>query len=151
VAPLSAVLEGITRYGLRSLRGDADSRATSGSVPSDEAIAESLQALREFLLLARHAAPRVIVVQHLERAELYRGGSGPGGEAIRLACETLDVETVSFKANLLQAINEGHEPYRDDIHLTAIGQEYLARAILTQLAMPGEDRDLSRDVPASSH
>ncbi len=125
--PLSALTEGVTRYLPRYLPQPA---AKAAPVPSEAQAAAAMQRglsdLREFLLLARAHAPRVLLLQHPERLEIESGHWQPGHDAIAQVAAECDVPVAQLAPALAAAIQRGEQPYRDNIHVNEIGQAVLA-------------------------
>ncbi|MBK1633331.1 hypothetical protein CKO31_21770 [Thiohalocapsa halophila] len=144
--PVSALLEGVTRYLPRYLPdlpvGGGDEAVVDR--PSDDAAKEAARAeaaaggsedLRAFLRLALAHAPTA-VLQHSTRSEL-RDGPKPGRALIARAAAEAGAAVLPFDPYLKAAIAEGASPYRDDIHIDAAGQRALAEALFDALVEIG--------------
>jgi len=132
--PVSALLEGIERYLPRYL----PKFLTSGSEtqletdhfqePPEPNIERGLRDLRQFLVLAREHAGQVVVFQHWEQSEIRQGNARAGNQRIGEICASLNIPTIQLAPYYSQAIQQGENPYRDNIHLNALGQRIMAEA-----------------------
>lgn len=131
--PSSALWEGIERYLPRYLP-----RISSGTEKSESlTIAEvydhrgaiqGLGDLREFLNIARASAKRVVVFQHSSKEEVESGELRQGNLDIRQLCRELEIPVISLGPYFAEAIRNGQNPYRDDLHPNDLGQTLLFRA-----------------------
>ena len=132
--PVSALGELITRY-LPRVAGMVlgyffDSPTDSDAPEPDTAAAQKgLSDLRAFLDLARQSGRHVLVFQHLERGELIGDSVGDGYSRIRELCAAEGITSVSLEPYFRHAIEDGANPYRDNIHPNNLGQQLIARAI----------------------
>lgn len=128
--PLLALAEGVSRYLPRHLPRPA---AQAAPLPSEAHVAAAtrrgLSDLREFLLLARAHAPRVLLLQHPELPELANGRWQPGHDAIAQVAAECEVPVIQLAPALAAAIQRGDQPYRDNIHVNEIGHAVLAEVI----------------------
>jgi hypothetical protein len=158
--PPSAFVELVQRYLPRLLSEIAfhqgeDVVATSGEPSAYEVITEGQQDLVELLDNAAAVGIRVCLVQHLTRTELQTEPE-PGFEATRSVFEAREVPSISMERYLIHALNDGREPYRDDIHVSDEGQKLLAEVLLKcdRLARPpliGRASDRSFGAPKAEH
>lgn len=135
--PPSALWEGVTRYlpgylGFLNSR-EAATEAKTQSSPPEKDVVRALQDLRRFLELAKKTAKTVLVLQHWERSEILAGKPQDGFGRIRAVCNDLDIPAVSLQPLMSQAMNEGLDVYRDNIHPNEQGQRVIADAILSLL------------------
>jgi len=132
--PLLALIEGVTRYLPRYLPRSA---AQAASAPSEEQVAAAMRRglsdLREFLLLARAHAPRVLLLQHPESQEIESGRWQTGHESIAQVASECEVPVIQLAPALATAIQRGEQPYRDNIHVNEIGQAVLADVLQREL------------------
>ena len=129
--PVSALVEGMTRYLPRYLPSlgepvQSDSEAPADDADSQAAVRQGLADLRAFLELAQQEVPRVLVVQHPERQELTTRKAQPGFAMIRALAVDLGVEVISAFPAMDAALADGENPYRDNIHVNTVGQAVLA-------------------------
>lgn len=126
--PISALVEGITRYGPRFLPMPTRER-TSASVAARGDTRPSLERLNA---LAAERGQSLCIVLHRTRTEL-RDDADPFGPIrdIFEGDKILDLESYMPDA----AIDPGRY-YRDDIHLTDAGQASLSRALIDCLETP---------------
>ena len=132
--PISALVEGITRYlprylpNLKSL-GDYRETDTFNKKPDEKAIMQGMSDLNEFLVSAIAESDYVFVVQHWEKSEIEQSAPQHGYEKIKDLCASTSIPCVSLQPYLLQAIAEGEKPYQDNIHLSATGHQLMAGVI----------------------
>ncbi len=137
--PLSALIEGITRYLPRYLPQLGTGEAGNEPDRFDEKINEQhalkgLRDLRSFIELAKNnATTNILVLQHLEKAEIEKGSPNPGYQRIKEVCESLRIMCVSIEPYFLESMEKGANPYRDNIHPNQIGQQLIANAILKNI------------------
>lgn len=129
--PTLALVEGMTRYLPRylpivSAPLQSDSQPPADDADSQVAVRQGLADLRAFLELAQEEVPRVLVVQHPDRQELTTRKAQPGFAMIRTLVIELGVEVISAFPVMDAALAEGENPYRDNIHVNAVGQAVLA-------------------------
>ncbi len=146
--PVSALWEGVTRYlprylptrlteaGIDAVESELDATALAASIE------RGLSDLRDFLLEAQRVTDTVIVVQFLERSELETEPK-EGYFRIREVVEALDLPLVSAEHHFQAALTAGLAIYRDNIHITAVGQEVLANVLLNGLIESSSDDILS--------
>ena len=138
--PPLALVEGITRYLPRYLPSwggpqvQSDSQPAASDEDSPTAIREGLADLRAFLKLAQEEVPRVLVVQHPDRQELTTRKAQPGFAMIRTLAVDLGVEVISAFPAMSEALAEGENPYRDNIHINEDGQALLADVLWDSIA-----------------
>ena len=136
--PVSALLEGVTRYLPNYLpawvkTGPADPTAPPVAANDEEAIAQGLSDLQAFLDLARGQVPRVVVAQFPDRAEVGSGDADRGYELIKSVAQESGAEVVSVFPAMKAALDRGENPYRDNIHINDLGQTVLARVFFDTL------------------
>lgn len=137
-SPVSALLEGVTRYLPRYLPQIDAGGATNESdrleeMPSEKEVQRGLNDLTAFLELARKSAANVLVLQHWEKSEIELGTSKNGYQRIRQVCESIGVPCISLEPSFSQAIKNGNNPYRDNIHPNQIGQRLISDALFENL------------------
>ena len=136
--PVSAILEGITRYLPRYLPQFDASGAVSESdrfekKPSKEEVLKGIRDLKNLLELARKSSAYVMVLQHWEKSELEIGVPKDGYQQIQRVCESTGVSCISLEPYFSQAIKNGDNPYRDNIHPNQMGQKLIADAFFENL------------------
>ena len=136
--PACALSDGITRYLPRFLLRFTMNSKSKATAIFTEKVAEDkveigLQDLKEFLVLAKKNSTFVLVLQHWETSEIERGEAGPGNERIREVCEAIGIYSVTLKKYFEQSIQNGNNPYRDNIHPNQIGQQLIAKALLENM------------------
>lgn len=137
--PISALLEGITRYLPRYLpQLSAGNNSTIendqfGAKVNEQEALKGLSDLRRFLELAKSSAATVLVFQHWEKSEIESGFAAPGNRRIRLACEQIGISPISLEPFFRHSISKNANPYRDNIHINEVGQQILAEAIFTKI------------------
>lgn len=136
--PTSALSEGITRYLPRYLP-TLGTRGTVGEPdrfeePTEKKIQQGLGDLTAFLKLARTSSANVMVLQHWEKSELERGRPNHHGyQCIRQVCESVSVSCISLEPLFSQAVKDGKNPYRDNIHPNQTGQKLITDALFENL------------------
>jgi hypothetical protein len=116
--PCCAIEELFRNYGRRFIRGAVAEVPPSGSKSAK-------QSLQELLELLSTSGLRCRVLFHPTRQEL-----AAGLEQFRTEAAAGNVPWCSSAARLREAQGRGQDPYRDDIHPSAAGQEALAGAII---------------------
>lgn len=141
-SPISALVEGITRYLPRYLPRFKTEKVTSESdkfpeqakqVVNEQAALKGLNDLKSFLQLAIKNSTNVLVLQHWEKGELERGVPNPGSQQIHKLCESMGISIRSLAPYFRKSMEQGSNPYRDNIHPNDIGQKLIADAILENL------------------
>ncbi|MEA1049020.1 SGNH/GDSL hydrolase family protein [Lamprobacter modestohalophilus] len=139
--PVSALVEGVTRYLPRYLPrlsvGEEHPPARADESPGAraEAVARGSEDLQAFLTLAVAQAP-TIVLQHPERSELGDEAK-PGRALIAQIAAKAGVDQRLLDPYLESATAQGTDPYRDNIHINAVGQRALADALFDALVEMG--------------
>ncbi len=141
VRPLSALVEGVTRYLPKYLpewiKADTGDPTVAPAVAADDqVIAQGTEDLRAFFSLARSQVPRVLVSQFPDRGELRASGPQPGYDLIRSIALQSGAEVFSLFPAMKAALDRGLNPYRDNIHVNAQGQAILADAFYDALMEP---------------
>jgi hypothetical protein len=130
--PVLALWEGFTRYllprlGYRKASNEGYTPATAPAKSAD--VAWSMAALREMIDMGRRAGLRVILAQHLERAESLASPL-PGHGVIADEARRDGLAPIELGAAFDAARRRGQQPYRDDIHPNDLGQAVIAEALL---------------------
>lgn len=120
--PVLALGEALTRYLPRFL----PRREATAPEPAPGDIERSLEALRQLVGLLRQRGTWVAIVLHAERAEL-ESGPARGTLLLRQVASELGVPVVETNAAMLRA--GVSKAYDGRVHLTAAGQEALARVL----------------------
>ena len=136
--PVSAFLEGITRYLPRYLPqlgtgGMGSERDRFEERTKEQEVQKGLEDLKGFLELAINNSTKVLVLQHWEKTEIERGVANPGNQRIKEVCELMGVSPISLEPYFRRSIKDGNNPYRDNIHPNQIGQQLIANAILENM------------------
>ncbi|SHI13589.1 GDSL-type esterase/lipase family protein [Desulfofustis glycolicus] len=136
--PTLAVIEGITRYLPRYFQQfkQSDNSNDIGPLLGNDFQNRSdigLENLKEFLLLAQDKSQFVLVFQYWEKEEVERGEAKHGNKRIKEVCESLELYSVQLKPYFQHSLENGTNPYRDDIHPNLVGQKLLASAFLENL------------------
>lgn len=137
--PISALLEGITRYVPHYLPqlGMDDNSTTEADRFAAEVneveVQKGLDDLRRFLELAGDNSTNVLVLQHWEKAEIAIGSANPGNQRIKVICAQVGISPISLEPYFMRSIQAGVTPYRDNIHPNEVGQRLIAEAILENL------------------
>ena len=132
--PPLATIEALQRYLPRylpqfSLENKPDEKNLS---PPAVAIEKGLADLKEFLGLARIQSKHVIVIQHLTKEEIT-GKKQPGFTANKSVCLSLRLKCLSLETVFRKSMTIGQDPYRDDIHINALGQLIVANVIVESI------------------
>jgi hypothetical protein len=145
-APWSAAWEGVTRYLPRYLGPKAappvPPPSGGGADPSvnPRDVEVSLAAEREFLQMARAEGVTAIVLQHWTAAELSRGQGLEGHEEILRVARASGAPVHQDSERLHALLAAGKNPFFDDIHLNALGQEALAQLLFDSVSEDAADR-----------
>ncbi len=140
-SPISALTEGIRRYLPRYLPrfktekvvSESDKLLEQVKQADEAAVLKGLNDLKNFLQLAIDNSTNVLVLQHWEKEELERGVPNPGNQRIKELSESMEIPTISLAPYFRRSIEQGDNPYRDNIHPNDIGQKLIADAILENL------------------
>ncbi len=135
--PFLALTEGLTRYVPRYFPHFLSRKTRKTEQPTEPPVGEVTKAsedLKGFLTFAKENSDYVLVFQHWERGEIVTGKAGPGNERIRRLCESLEISPISLAPYFKNAISNGVEPYRDNIHPNRMGQRLIAKAILEHIS-----------------
>lgn len=134
--PFLALTEGVMRYLPRYLPhfSSTETKETDHfAEPPTEQVSKGIEDLRNFLNLAQKNAESVLVFQHWERDEINSGKAKSGNESIRGLCESMGISSISLEPYFRNAIENGKNPYRDNIHPNQTGQQLIAKAILENM------------------
>jgi hypothetical protein len=142
--PVLALIEGLTRYLPQYAALYLGTRPEAAPIPPPD---QGASDLRTFLREARAAAPRVVVVQFLEKGEL-EAGPMPGHWLIHDIAAGEELAIVSSQSVFKEALASGGEQFRDNIHLTDAGQATLARLFAT-IQNPCGEHDAENENPAN--
>lgn len=104
----------------------------------------ALDALRTLVTLAVDSGAQVILLQHMERAEVL-GGPAPDHDVVRALAESAGAEVVNDGPALASALASGRRIYSDHVHLTPAGHRLLAQLLADAIDASGDD-----DTPAQS-
>jgi hypothetical protein len=120
------------------------------AVRDDLAVERGLADLSAFLELAQGAVPVVVVAQFLEQSELL-GEPGAGHFLIRNLATQQGVVVVSTEPWFRGALESAPTPFRDNIHINAVGQALLADALWNLLwdQVPLISAATDRAIPSS--
>ena len=134
--PVSALVEGIERYLPRYLpQIPTRSIATENYqyIPEKTEVQKGLGDLKNFLELAKNNSNNVLVFQHYEKYEIEIGYPQIGNQLIKETCNQLGIMPTSLEPYFRQSIEDGLNPYHDEIHPNNIGQQLIAEAILAKI------------------
>ena len=141
--PILALIEYIERYvpryfsqkfGKASLTNTTDQFSTLETSQFILKEAEKgLNDLRAFLKLAKDHSKTVMVFQHYEKKEIKTGHTLPGNKLIKEVCNQLQIIPISLEPYFSRSIEEGVNPYIDNIHPNSSGQQLIAEAILAKI------------------
>ena len=95
----------------------------------------SMAALRQMVQMAHAEGASVIVGLHLEKSELGVGPKLPGYHQIRVFLADLPVESVELGPAFEDALGQGRNPYRDQIHPNPLGQHLIARTLFEPIRL----------------
>jgi lysophospholipase L1-like esterase len=133
--PLLALEEAAERYIIPRLRfgtGKMEEAPSLDKPARQSDVDESLSAVRELIDLARSRGARVIVAQHLERAEA-RGQPKFGHAEIGQVARSSGAEVVALGPAFRDALNAGKDPYQplpNLVHPNALGQRLIADQLI---------------------
>jgi hypothetical protein len=138
--PQLALQEGVFRYLPRYLPkwadpgayldfNDTPQFAAHSPRPGWTEPANSGPAFRSLIKRIQRKQIPVVVLQHAREDEL--GGDWQRGhQKFRQIAEEMGAAVVQLRPALRKAVNQGSNPYRDPIHLNAVGQRVLAERVL---------------------
>lgn len=127
-APSLAILEAVTRYLPRLFPVVAAPQQNELDISSDlKDIDICLDALRDILILSEQSGAKTAIVQHWTQAELKAGKSFIGMDMIARIAEESGIPVYNDRYEMEKSIALGRVPYRDDIHLNAIGQGIIGK------------------------
>ena len=133
--PISALLEGITRYLPRYLPQLSTGNKNTTELDrfaaevNEQEVQKGLNDLKRFLELAKSNLTNVLVLQHWEKSEIESGSANPGNQPIKVVCEQMGISPISLEPYFRRSIESGINPYRDNIHPNQVGQQLIAEAI----------------------
>ena len=134
--PWSALGEVVTRYVIPRLRFGTGKmeEAPSEDAPAKPAdVDEALAAERALIDLAKSSGARVIVAQHLERAEARSGQTKFGHDQIAKVARDAGAEVVQLGPAFHDALLAGRDPYQpmpNIVHPNALGQRLIADELI---------------------
>jgi lysophospholipase L1-like esterase len=134
--PVSALLEGIERYLPRYILPIPSSTIVTENnqhIPKKEEVQKGLDDLKNFLKLAKNNSNNVLVFQHYEKSEIESRYPQIGNKLIKEICNQLGIIPTSLEPYFRKSIEDGLNPYHDEIHPTNIGQQLIAEAILAKI------------------
>jgi len=129
--PISALGELVARYllpklGVSNGAGDAPPPAPTTQVTTDNPdVRLCLDDLRQMISMAKSIGARVIVVQHIERAEA-NGHLLPGHDLFLNAATEAGAQVVQLAPAFDASLAAGRDPWRDIIHPNEVGQRAIA-------------------------
>jgi lysophospholipase L1-like esterase len=138
--PWLALQEAISRYVLPRLRygtGKMEEAPSQDAPTKPGDVGESLHAVRELIDLARASGARVIVAQHLERAEA-RGQVKFGHDEIATIARDAGAEVIQLGPAFRDALNAGKDPYQplpNLVHPNALGQRLIADELIDPVSI----------------
>ena len=141
--PILALTEAVTRYLPRYLPkiNIAKAKAKSqpniqaeNNEPSQDAIKQGLNDLKEFLLMAQKTGADVYVVQYWSQPEVNTGVVEKGHQEINQLVQSLNIPILQTYRAFKTAEQNGNSFFRDVIHPNDEGQKSLAKIILEILS-----------------
>jgi len=127
--PWCATWEAVTRYLPRYFpQPKTNPGEPATQAPSQADVETALAALGELIRLAKDSGAKVLLAQHLERAELPPGRLQEGHAAIAKVARENGVEPFDIEGNEASAAL-----YRDNIHPNQAGQALIARRLLSAI------------------
>ena len=118
--PASALIEGIQRYLPRYLPSFATPRKRTSDAASGSDVPGGREAVETLFDTLGRAGLKVCLIQHLTRTEIETGVD-PKHDIIGQIADDFDIPRVAFAQALRPVIARGENPFRDDIHINAIG------------------------------
>jgi len=98
-------------------------------------VQKGLGDLKKFLELAKNNSNNVCVFQHYEKSEIESHYPQIGNKLIKEICNQLGIIPTSLEPCFRQSIEDGLNPYHDEIHPNNIGQKLIAEAIFAKINM----------------
>ena len=101
-------------------------------IPTADQIQMCLDAVKEIVGLLRKDGVQVLFAQHLDKIELAGEpeiGHGELGRTIR----ELDIDPIQLGGYYAKAIEDGINPYHDQIHPSEIGQKIISEVLLESI------------------
>lgn len=130
--PVLALWEGFDRYVLPKFekKPEANEGYVAATQPAPQADVDAcMKAIREMVEMGRGAGAKVILAQHLERAERLATPNFGHGQIEREA-ERDGLKPIQLGKAFDASRQHGEDPYRDAIHPNAIGQREMARVLV---------------------
>jgi hypothetical protein len=130
--PLLALWEGFDRYVLPkfSKKKEANEGFVATTAPAkEEDVRACMTAIRDMIEMGRSAGAKVIVAQHLERAEKLASPLR-GHEVIKAEVIKDGITPVELGKAYEAARAKGEQPYRDAIHPNPVGQRVMADTLV---------------------
>lgn len=132
---MSALLELATRYIPRYVARYTSKREVRNSSNAEgeadeQKVFSAMSDLESFLKLAMSQTENVLVLQHPLKSEIENNKPESGYYQIRALSEGLGLKTQSLEPILREAIESDQNPYRDNIHINALGQKLLGKKML---------------------
>lgn len=152
--PISALWEGITRYLPRYLPWDSANSKSKHVRPHVAHLKKNIlktdEACREMAKLLRDHHVRIILAQHLERAEAKTGQLMPGHDHLLHLFQKMHLKHIiqlgpAFRA----ALSDGEQPYRDKIHPDPLGQKLIAHALTGPIEKLAKQQPSASTLPSS--
>jgi len=134
----SALMDGIFRYLPRYLPRTEDSTAVKHrnsffEKQHGEDALKGISDLKQFLQLAKKQSNFVLVSQHWEKVEIDNRAASSGNVQIQEACSQIGIKVISLQPYFQKAVDDGVNPYRDNIHPNDFGQRLISEAIFDNI------------------
>lgn len=137
--PISALFEGIERYLLprffpQLFSGTPTTETDQLVAQENEKEAQKgLNDLKNFLKLAKNNSINVLVFQHYAKSEIESSHTNVGNQRIKIVCKQLGIVPISLEPYFRKSVEDGVNPYRDNIHPNEVGQRLIAEAMLAKI------------------
>ncbi len=135
--PWLALTELFGRYGAVVrwwFTGEVPDQQTEAALPTEQAEATSLQALRELINQAKAVGAKVWVAQHFEVGEMM-GSPQTGYGKILQVCREMNVPVVPLFEAMREASKAGQAMYRDQwVHPSAAGNRVIGQVLAEEVA-----------------
>ncbi len=134
-SPVSAFFEGVERYLPRYLPrldtgGAVNESDRFAEKVSEQELINGLNDLKHFVELAKRNSTNVLVIQHWEKSEIEKRSAKHEDPRVREIFKEMGIYPISLDSYFRQSIENGINPYRDNIHPNHIGQKLIANALL---------------------